>query len=471
MDSVDLAFAGLARQAELVRAREVSPRELVDLYLERIERIDPKLNAFRVVLAERARAEADQAEGRLGAGDERPLLGVPVAVKDNVDLAGEFTGHGSAGHGGPKSEDSEQVRRLRQAGAIVIGKTHLPELAIFPWTESEAFGKTRNPWSTDRSAGGSSGGSGAAVAAGLVPAASASDGGGSIRIPAACNGLVGLKPQRGRVSLMPDAEHWHGLSVAGSLTRTVLDTALWLDAVAGPAGGDADMAEAPARPFVESARTAPGQLRIAVSSKSPIPLVRVDDAAKRAVRETADLLRKLGHDVVEHDPSYPDVRPSFIPRWLRGIADDVNHLLDDPDRIEKRTRALAALGRRIGDGGLRRARERERRMADKLQASVFGQFDVLLSPTVPHAPREIGRYDGRGWAWALMGAANTAPFTTPWNTTGQPALSVPAPSLEQGLPMGVQLIGRNSAEPTLISLGAQLEAEVGWADRRPPVDR
>jgi amidase len=362
------------------------------------------------------------------------------------------------------------VRRLREAGAIVIGKTNLPELAIFPWTESEAFGKTRNPWNTDRSAGGSSGGSGAAVAAGLVPAASASDGGGSIRIPAACNGLVGLKPQRGRVSLMPDAEHWHGLSVAGSVTRTVADTALWLDVVAGPADGDADRAEPPERPFVEAARTPPGKLRIAVSSKSPLPLVKVDETAKRAVRETAGVLRSLGHDVVEHKPSYPDVRPSFIPRWLRGIADDVADALDDPDKVEKRTRALAGLGRRIGDKGLRRARERELRMTEKLQASVFRDFDVLVSPTIPFAPREIGRYDGRGWIWALMGAANTAPFTTPWNTTGQPAMSVPAPSLSGGLPMGVQLIGRANAEATLISLGAQLEAEIGWADRRPPVD-
>jgi amidase len=468
MDPTELAFAGLARQAELVRTREVSPRELVDLHLERIERLDPDLNAFRVVLAERARAEAEQAEQRIAAGEDRPLLGVPVAVKDNVDLAGEFTGHGSGGHGGAVEADSEHARRLRDAGAIVVGKTNLPELAIFPWTESEEFGKTRNPWNPERSTGGSSGGSGAAVAAGMVPAASASDGGGSIRIPAACCGLVGLKPQRGRVSLMPDREHWHGLSVAGSLTRTVLDTALWLDVVAGPAEGDADRAEPPAGPFVEAARTAPAKLRIAVSTKSPIPMVKIEQAAKQAVAEIADVLRSLGHDVVEQDPKYPDVRPSFIPRWLRGIADDAATMAD-PERLEKRTRSLAWLGRRIGDGGLRRARERERKMVDKLRPT-FEDFEVLVSPTIPHPPREVGRYDGRGWLWALMGAANTAPYTTPWNTTGQPAMSVPAPSLHDGLPMGVQLISRPNDEATLISLAAQLEPEVGWAERRPPVD-
>src|SRR5437588_7182484 len=170
MDSTELAFAGLARQAEMVRAREVYPLELVQVYLERIERLDPKLNAFRVVLGERALVEARQAEGRVGAGEARPLLGVPVAVKDNLDLAGEFTGDGSAAHPGPAGADSEQVRRLREAGAIIIGKTNLPELAIFPWTESEAFGKTRNPWHSDHSTGGSSGGSAAPVAAG-TPAA------------------------------------------------------------------------------------------------------------------------------------------------------------------------------------------------------------------------------------------------------------------------------------------------------------
>ena len=186
MDAADLAYAGIARQAELIRSREVAPSELVGVLLERIERIDPRLNAFRIVFAERARAEAQQAEARIGAGEERPLLGVPVAIKDNIDTAGDLTTHGSGGYGEPARRDAEMVRRLREAGAIVIGKTHLPELAIFPATESDAWGITRNPWDTDRTTGGSSGGSGAAVAAGLAGAGLATDGGGSIRIPAAC---------------------------------------------------------------------------------------------------------------------------------------------------------------------------------------------------------------------------------------------------------------------------------------------
>src|SRR3954451_10361250 len=254
MDPLDLAYAGIARQAALIRSGEVSPVELVELYLRRIERLEPRLNAFRVVFAERALAEARQAEGRRGAGSDRPLLGVPVAVKDNLDMAGEYTAMGSHAYGGPATSDSEIVRRLKAAGAILIGKTMLSELAIFPWTEPAAWGMTRNPWGIEeRTAGGSSGGSGSAVAAGLVAGASASDGGGSIRVPAAVNGAFGLKPQRGRVSLMPDAQHWYGLSQAGAITRTVQDSALWLDAVAGPAAGDAHAAEPPSRPFAEAA--------------------------------------------------------------------------------------------------------------------------------------------------------------------------------------------------------------------------
>src|SRR3954464_9785727 len=254
MDRTELAFAGPARQAELVRSGGVSSRELVELYLERIERLDPQLNAFRVVMAERALAEADQADARRRSGGDRPLLGVPIALKDNVDVAGELTTHGTNAYGPPATADAEIVTRLRGAGAVILGKTHLPELAIFPWTESSTFGATRNPWDPNFTTGGSSGGSGAAVAAGLAAAGMASDGGGSIRIPAACCGLYGLKPQRGRVSLMPDREHWYGLSVFGSGTRSVIDSALWLDVVAGRADGDAETARRPATSFADAAQ-------------------------------------------------------------------------------------------------------------------------------------------------------------------------------------------------------------------------
>ena len=467
MDSTELAFAGIARQAELVRAGEVSPVELVELYLRRIERHEPQLNAFRIVFAERALAEARQAEGRRGAGsDERPLLGVPVAVKDNLDMAGELTTHGSRAVGGPASADSEVVRRLRAAGAIVIGKTMLSELAIFPWTETVAWGVTFNPWAEDRTAGGSSGGSGSAVAAGLVGAAYASDGGGSIRIPAAVNGLFGLKPQRGRVSLMPDPQHWHGLSQAGSVTRRVMDTAVWLDAVAGPAPGDAHSAQAPDRPFAEAAATPPGKLRIAVSTK-PSGQARVRKVVREAIEATAATLRSLGHAVTEADPDYGLMEPLFLPRWSHGIREDVERLAH-PERLERRSKHLARLGRVLGGGALRRALAGEAARARQINR-VFDDHDVLLTPTIPMPPWPLARFEARSIVGAVAAAAEATTFTVPWNVTGQPAASVPAPVTDEGVPIGVQLIGRPNDEATLLSLSAELEAEIGWPDRRPPI--
>ena len=207
----DVAFAGAARQAEMLRAGEVSATELVQLSLDRIARLNPELNAFRKVFAEKALLEAEQAEARLKAGEERPLLGVPIAIKDEVDVAGEVNTHGTDGFTEPAAADSEMVRRLREAGAIIVGLTLMPELGICGFTESATYGVTRNPWNLQRSPGGSSGGSAAAVASGMVPIASAGDGGGSIRIPAASCGLFGIKPQRGRISLAPDHEAWNGL--------------------------------------------------------------------------------------------------------------------------------------------------------------------------------------------------------------------------------------------------------------------
>src|SRR5450759_4047083 len=286
MDSTDLAYAGIARQAELIAAGEISSAELVDLYLERIARLDPRLNAFRIVLGERARLEAEQADARRGAGDQRPLLGVPVAVKDDIDVAGEVTAFGTNAHGGPAPADAEVVRRLREAGAVIIGKTNVPELTLWPFTETATFGATRNPWDRQRAPGGSSGGSGAAVAAGLVGAALGSDGAGSSRIPAAWWGLFGLKPQRGRISLAPRRRACHGLSVNGVLTRRVVDTALFHDVASGATEVDHDRAPAPAVPFSQSAATAPGRLRIAFSRRFPVGVISsLDGDAGRALEE------------------------------------------------------------------------------------------------------------------------------------------------------------------------------------------
>jgi amidase len=465
VEKVDLAFAGLARQAELIRAGEVSSRELVELYLERIERIDPQLNSYRVVMAERALAEADQADARRRSDGERPLLGVPIALKDNVDVAGETTTLGTSAHGGPATEDAEIVRRLRAAGAVILGKTLLPELAVYPWTESASFGATRNPWDTAATTGGSSGGSAAAVAAGLAAAGMATDGGGSIRIPAACRGLFGLKPQRGRVSLMPDSEHWYGLSVFGSVTRSVLDSALWLDVVSGRAPGDAEAARPPATSFAEAAQTAPGTLRIAVSTATGVPPVKTKPEVARAVDETADLLRSLGHQVERRDPKYGWMMPLFLPRWLRGIYDDVRRL-PHPERLERRVRRLAAAGKLISPDLVARSRAAEPQFTARI-GEVFRDFDVLLTPTIPTPPWPVMRFEGRSVVGATLGAADITPFTVPWNISGQPAASVPAGFTAEGLPLAVQLIGRPHDETTLLSLAAQIEAERPWAEQRP----
>jgi amidase len=462
---VDLAFAGAARQAELLRAGQLRSRELVEGYLERIERIDPQLNAFRVVYGERALAEADQADARLRAGEGRPLLGVPVAVKDNVDVAGDVTAFGTREARGPAGEDSEVVKRLRAAGAVVLGKTHLPELAIWPFTESATFGLTHNPWRLDRTCGGSSGGSAVAVAAALAPVALGSDGGGSIRIPAACCGLFGLKPQRGRVSLAPLREHWHGLTALGPVARRVIDSALFLDAVAGPAPDDADVPPQPARPFVDAARGEPGRLRIAASYRPAIK-ARMSDAVLGAVRETAELLRGLGHDVVEHEPDYGETRDLFGPRWLRGIYDDSRELIAGTEQLERRTRQMIAVGHLTPRSVVARARRLEAELVARM-AKTFDSFDALLTPALAAPPVEAGRWEGLGALRTFLGVAGWTPGTANWNVTGQPAAAVPAGFTDDGLPLSVQVVGRPNDEHTVIALAAQIERERGWPDRRP----
>jgi len=466
VDDETLAFAGLAAQAELIRAGEVDPRELVELCLRRIEALDPALGAFRIVFAERALLDAEQARGRLGLGaeEERPLLGVPVAIKDSVDVAGATTTHGTAAHGEAAQADAEVVRRLRAAGAIVIGKTRLPELQLWPFTESATFGVTRNPWNLDRTPGGSSGGSSAAVAAGLVGAAHASDGAGSIRLPAAACGLFGLKPQRGRVSTLPEVDAWHGLAHSGVLTRGVLDTAVYLDAVSDRGPGAPPL---PERPFAEAAGTDPRPLRVALSLKPPAP-TRITPVVRRAVEDTAELLRSLGHEVHEHDPDYGAVGVSVTSRVLRGTHDEAAHL-PRPERLERRTQRIAALGGLISPKMIARVRAGEAAHAARL-GGLFEDHDVLLTPTMPAPPQVVGAHEGRG-ALATLVAVGTgvAVFTGAWNATGQPAASVPAGFTADGLPLAVQFVGRRNDEATLIALAGQLERARPWGDRRPPL--
>ena len=464
----ELAFGGAARLAELLRAREVSAPEITKLFLERIERLDGRLNAFRVVLAEQAEAEAGRAQARLDAGEITPLLGVPVAIKDEFDVAGQINTLGTGCREEPAAQDSEVVRRLRAAGAIPIGITNVPELTIWPFTETPTWGRTRNPWDPDRVPGGSSGGSGAAVAAGLAPVALGSDGAGSIRIPAAWCGLFGLKVQRGRISYMPYSEHWHGMSVPGPLARRVLDAALFLDVVAGAAPGDAAAAPDPAETFAAAAQRTPGRLRVAVSLKVPPGAsARVSQESSQAVGDIAQLLRTVGHDVREQDPDYGLAWTHVVRRYLRGIHDDAT-AMPNPHRLERRTRALSRLGGLVPVRAVERSRAAEPKVAGRVGA-LFSDFDVLVTPVTARPAPVVGKWEGRGAIRTLNGVTWHCPFTAMWNLTGQPAAAVPAGFDSAGMPLSVQLIGRPNDEATLLSLAAQIEAERPWAAQRPPV--
>ena len=459
----ELAFAGAGVLAERVRARDVHPRELVELYLRRIESLDGGLNAFRVTMPDEAlaAAQANVSDG--------PLAGVPIAVKDDLPVAGQATTKGSRSHGPLARADGEALRKLRQAGAIPIGITNVPELTIFPWTASDANGITRNPWNLERTPGGSSGGSAAAVAAGMVPAATGSDGGGSIRIPASCCGLVGLKPTRGRVSTQPTAEGWLGLSVYGALTRTVRDSALMLDVMQGAVAGDAHSAPLFEGSYVEAAAKEPGRLRVAMSKKVPPGLIApLSRGHRQAWHRSGQLLEELGHEVIERDPNYGLVSLEFTQTWIRGIYEDS---LAVPDRslLERSTRQMAGAGRLLVPPR-RRQRLLDKRAATSARLlSLWHEVDVLLTPGLARtAIRAEGGY-GHAAPVAFDRAARFTPFTPAFNLTGQPAISLPSGFGADGLPLSIQLVGRPGAEDVLLSLAAQIEAARPWADQRPPV--
>jgi len=458
VDSHELAFAGAAQQARLLADGAITAPALLDVYLERIGRLDPELRSYRVVLADSAREEAAAAQDRLAAGERLPLLGVPIAIKDDVDVAGEVTTYGTAAHGPARGEDAEVVRRLRAAGAVIIGKTAVPEMMVWSFTETLTFGATRNPWNTDYTPGGSSGGSGAAVAAGLAPMALGSDGMGSIRIPSTWCGLFGIKPQRDRVPLAPHDDAWNGLSANGPMARTVEDAALFLD-VTAPGNG-----------FVAAANRSPGQLRIALSTKTPPPLTaRVGRAQRAAVEEAGAVLRELGHEVIARDPDYPmsGAYGQALPRYFRGVYDDVKSLAH-PERLDARTRAFARIGGLLSDRRINAIRGAESEVVERVQ-SIFDDVDVVVTPGTATGPSKVGAYQRRGAISTLTLVAQRVPFQAMFNVTGQPAAVVPWDLDSKGVPTSIQIVGRPFDEATLLSLGAQIEQARPWAQRRPPV--
>jgi amidase len=453
-DSESVAYAGVVGQAELLRDGRLTSVELVDLLLARIERLDGNLNAFRTVLAASARAEAATADAARRNGDSRPLLGVPIALKDNIALAGTSSLLGTGSPEPAASADDELVRRIREAGLVVIGKTNLPELAMWAATESIHHGIGRNPWDLARVPGGSSGGSAAAVAAGLVPAAHATDGLGSIRIPASCCGLVGLKPTH---DTLPMADHWHGLSHAGFVTRSVRDTAALLDATID---GSTRLATAAA------AGTDP--LRIAVTRRAASP-ARPTLEIRTALDRTVAILRDLGHTVADQSPPYGvSVGLSNTVRYLAGVAEDVGQLAD-PTAIERRTTHIAWMGRRIPGRTVRWARRAGEAFSLRMDR-FFGEVDLLVMPTMPVLPRQAGCLQ-RGTLRTLKLMLPCAAYTGAWNASGLPAVSLPVGMAEGGVPIGIQLVAPDGREDLLLAVAAGVERVVGWTDRRVDEDR
>ncbi|MEU0673501.1 amidase [Streptomyces sp. NPDC006172] len=458
--------AGLVETARALAAGEVSSRTLVERALARIEATQDTLNAFRIVRTKAALAEAEAADRELADGVRKPLLGVPVAVKDDMDVAGEPTAFGCRGEHPAVAEDGEAVRRLRAAGAVVVGKTNTCELEQWPFTEGPAFGATRNPWSTGHTPGGSSGGSAAAVAAGLVPAALGSDGAGSVRIPASWTHLVGVKPQRGRISTWPRGESFQGITVNGTLARTVADAALLLDAASG--NHERDPHRPPAVEAFAAVGRDPGRLRVALALKPPFTAVpaRLLPEVRARVVELAEKLAELGHTVEEADPPYGQIGLAFVPRATAGIAEFVTES-PFPALLDPRTHGAARLGRLLGGAPLRAARRAEAALHRRI-GGFFDRYDVVLAPTTAAPPPRIGamaRLSGFATDRAMIAAC---PYAWPWNVLGWPGVNVPAGFAPGGLPVGAQLLGHANSEPLLLSLAAQLEAELRWHELWPP---
>ncbi|HEV2176880.1 MAG TPA: amidase [Terriglobia bacterium] len=470
----ELAYLDATAQAELVRRKEIKPIELVDAAIDRIERLNPQLNAVVTPMYEQAR---DAARNELSDGLFR---GVPYLVKDIVAFCAgvRYTAGTAFLRDYVPDHDSELVRRLKRTGLVILGKTNLPEFGILPTTESRLFGPARNPWNLGRTTGGSSGGAAAAVAAGLVPFAHANDGGGSIRIPASCCGLFGLKPTRARNPLGPDVgDIMGGLVVEHALTRTVRDSAALLDSTAGPDAGDPYWAPPPKRRFSEEIGADPGPLRIAFTTKASTGVpIHADCAA--AVHVAAKLCAGLGHELVEAAPAINGdlFGQAFITVWSAGCAAGIDAFASLLGRapaagdFEPLTWALYQQGRAVTGSAYELAWLALQNMSRDI-ARFMLDYDAWLTPTLAEPPLPLGSFDSppENPLYGLYRATQFCPFTPIANTTGQPAMSVPLYWNSEGLPVGAHFFGRFGDEATLFRLASQLESAQPWAGHRPPV--
>jgi len=473
VSDTELLWRPAVELAAMVHQGEISPRELTEASLERIEAVNPALNHFTLTDPDGALAVADG----ISAGDDRPFAGIPIAIKDlttpvaglrmsqGSDLVGEFT----------PDYDAAIVRRIRAAGFVIVGKTNTPEVGILPVTEPRRWGPARNPWDPERTTGGSSGGAAGAVASGAVPVAHGSDGGGSIRIPAACCGLVGLKPSRGRISQAPDL----GDSVLvqhGAETRTTADAAAVLDLLAGPEPGDASWAPPPVEPFAATMVRDPGRLRIALCLERPIEC-DLDPVAAQGARDGAALLEGLGHAVEEVPAPWADshLLETFSVLWASNISLAVRHceLLAGREAnfedVEPLTWWLHELGQQItapaylGALAILQAHSRE-------VVALWERYDLALTPALARRPVRQGEIDpcGEEPAREFRESGHFTPYTALFNVTGQPAISVPLFHADDGLPLGIQLVGPPLGEGLLLAVCRQLEEAAPWADRMPP---
>jgi amidase len=467
-------FTPATELAEAVRRREVSPVELAELYLGRIDKLDPELNAFCFRDDDRVLGWAREAEAAAARGtgeDLPPFHGVPLPIKDLNRVEGWPTTYGSRGASTAANTATDfVVQRFIDAGFIPLGMTNAPEFGTVSFTESEAHGVTRNPWDPEHTPGGSSGGAGAAVASGMAPIAHASDGGGSIRIPASCNGLVGLKPSRNRVP--NGVNELEGFATSGAVTRTVAETAAVLDVIGRPDPLGWYNAPPPSRPWSEAAREEPGRLRIGITTTPPVE-VPMDESCVEAVRRTADALAGLGHDVDEVELSLPDA-DAFVEAF--GIVWNVGSAgvpLEDWDAIEPLNAALRRAGRSTDSISYVEAVMQTQLLGRPLMANfVEGGLDVLVTPTMAVEPPPCGSVWQGCDVEPMLGLMNCFPmavFTSVWNVTGLPALSLPLHQAPSGLPVGVQLVAGPWREDLLLQLGTTLEQAMPWKDRRPAI--
>jgi amidase len=474
----EILFTPATALAGLVREGEISSRELVGVCLDRIEALNPRLNAIVHLDADGALDAAD----RISAGDRRPFAGVPIAIKDLFPTAGMPLTFGSNAFGDYRpAEDAVFVHRLRNAGFVIVGMSATPEFGILPTTETQRYGPTRNPWDPERTPGGSSGGAGAAVASGMLPIANGSDGGGSIRIPAACCGLVGLKASRNRVSMAP-FQGEHLTTIVFGLTRTIADTAALLDVMAGPDLGDAAWAPDPPEPFAAAAAREPGRLRIAMTAAPPVEDAQVDPINIEAMRDAGALLESLGHDVVDWDPPWsdPQLLAHFTVHFATGsagyelkLAAELAGRDPEPADCEPLSWELYKLATETFTAVDYFTARTRLQLAGReiIRAIDDAGFDVLLTPALGQRPVRIGEINGDGPEPLanFARAAHFTPFTAVANVSGQPAISLPVEPGPDGLPTAIQLIGPPLGEGLLLSLAAQIEAAQPWAQRRPPL--